>query len=229
MKILVLAAMEKEIRLLHNIIGDIEEHNVSGIPVVKGKIGNHEVIIAKTGIGKVNAALTAHQLIAGYHPDLVINSGVAGGLDLKMEVGTVLIADKVAYHDVWCGPGTEYGAADGYPVCFQPSLKVYDFLRNADCPDDNVVFGLLCSGDKFITTSEQVKEIKENFPNAVGCDMESGAIAQVCTASCVPFAVVRVLSDTPGSDSHLAQYAGFWDECTSKTFTMVRVAIENLN
>lgn len=218
MKILILSAMDKEQSLLLNTMGNAEESCVNGVKVYTGRIGNHEVYAAKCGIGKVNAALNTYKLVSALQPDLVVNSGVAGGVSGELKVGTVLIPDKVAYHDVWCGPGTVAGVADGYDLFFIPSEAFVQLGLDLYSGDANVRTGLICSGDKFIHTVEEVEQIKRIFPQADAVDMESAAIAHACTMLDTPFAIVRVMSDTPGAEENVSQYQNFWSEAPEKTF-----------
>lgn len=225
MRIAILAAMDKELNLLLSIMPGYEEIEIEGRKYYKGEIGGKEIIAGKCGIGKVNAALNTYRLIEAVNPDIVINSGVAGGASSNIKIGDVLIADKIAYHDVWCGPGTEYGAADGYDQFFIPSLKVVEKCRDNGI---NAVFGLICSGDKFISKAEEVAEIRSYFPEVLAVDMESAAIAQTCEQCKVPFLIVRVMSDTPGEGDNISQYKDFWGEAPKKTFSCVEQIIEDV-
>ena len=187
-----------------------------------GRIGDHEIVAMQCGIGKVNAAMRTQRMLEDHRPDLVINSGVAGGVDASMRIGEVLVPDRVAYHDVWCGPGTKYGEADGFPLYFRPREQDLEVMKGiAAQSDDKVKFGLLCSGDKFISTPAEVEEIKSHFADALGCDMESGAIAQACAEEGVPFLVIRVMSDMPGGGENISEYRNFWNDAPEKTFKTV--------
>lgn len=223
MKILVLAAMDKELQLIKNILDNSEEISVGDIVVEHGVISSHEIYAAKCGIGKVNAAINTLRLIEATHPDLVINSGVAGGAGIP--VGSVLVADRVAYDDVWCGPGTHYGEADGCPLFFLPSDNILILAKHLS---GDIRFGLICTGDKFISTPEEIRFIRSHFPDVQAVDMESAAIAQVCRAASVPFNIVRVVSDTPGEGENLSQYQNFWQDAPQKTFNVVKTLIEKL-
>lgn len=207
-----------------------QETKIGDQTVYEGRIGDHSIILAQCGIGKVNAALRTSALISNFRPDLVINSGVAGGVSEKMHIGDVLVADKVAYHDVWCGPGTEYGQADGCPLFFAPYKEGLDILQDMSDSSDTVIkFGLLCSGDKFIHTPEEVAEIRAAFSEALGCDMESAAIAQTCDKAGVPFLIIRVMSDMPGGGENISQYKNFWNEAPERTFATVSDLINRLH
>lgn len=228
MKILILVAMDKELNLLLNIMPDHKKLTNCNINYYEGKIGKHLVFAAKCGIGKVNSALNTLRLIREINPDLVINTGVAGGVDGELKIASVLIPDKIAYHDVWCGPGTKYGAADGYDVYFSPDKHVLEIAKNIFKNDAEVKFGLICSGDKFIHTQEEVLEIKNNFPDSKAVDMESASISQTATSESVPFAVIRVMSDTPGKGENISQYNNFWEKAPEKTFNCLVKLLNNL-
>ena len=100
MKIAILAAMDKEMALLEHIIEDPRPAEAEGVKSVIGRIGEHEVLLARCGIGKVNAALNTYRVIRTFAPELVINSGVAGGAG-GVEIGTLLVAGK--WHITMCG------------------------------------------------------------------------------------------------------------------------------
>lgn len=225
MKILILVAMDKELLLVREIMENPVNRDIDGMSVLHGSVYGHEIYLAKCGIGKVNAAVNAFRIVDSVHPDLVINSGVAGGAGIP--VGTVLVADKVAYSDVWCGPGTVYGEADGCPLYFVPDHRVTDLI-DQDKDETMIVTGLICTSDKFISTPEQISFIRSHFPEVKAVDMESAAIAQVCLLSHTPFNIVRVVSDTPGEGENLSQYEDFWSQAPRKTFNILKTILKNL-
>lgn len=228
MKILILAAMDKELNLLLNVMPQYNEIKNDSTTFYTGMIGNHLVYVAKCGIGKVNSALNTLRLIKEIKPELIINTGVAGGVDGELKIASVLIPDKVAYHDVWCGPGTEYGAADGYEVYLRPDKHVLDVSKMIFESDNDVKFGLICSGDKFIHTAEEVAEIKSKFPDSKAVDMESASISQTAVSEGIPFAIIRVMSDTPGKGENISQYKNFWGTAPEKTFNCLVKLLNNL-
>ena len=229
MKILIIAAMQKELDLILKQMPEYVTVVTGFAKCFSGRIGLHEVAVAKCGIGKVNAALSSSELVNALHPDLVINSGVAGGLDEKMSIGDILVADRIAYHDVWCGPGTKVGQADMCPLYYVPRDSELQTLCELACrPENRIKFGLLCSGDRFISTPEEVMNIKSSFPEAMACDMESAAIAQACHKRNVPFIAVRVMSDMPGGGENISEYTNFWNDAPVKTFGIVKDMIDRL-
>lgn len=229
MKILIIAAMQKEVDLILKQMPENKIAEIGDVQFHKGRIGAHDISVAQCGIGKVNAALRTWQLIEALKPDMVINSGVAGGLDEKMKIGDILVADRITYHDVWCGPGTITGQADGCPLYFSPRETELDVLKNMPgSQDKRMKFGLLCSGDIFISKPEEVSIIKSKFPDAMACDMESAAIAQACMKRNVPFVVIRVMSDMPGGGENISEYTDFWKDAPVKTFNAVKELIDRL-
>lgn len=227
MKIAVISAMEKEKALIEPMLTERTEEVKDGINIQLGQIDHHEVILAKCGIGKVNAAINTYKTIYNYRPDLVINTGVAGGASLRTEIGDVLMADYVAYHDVWCGPGTDPGVADGMDVFMECDPDVVR-LAHEVLDGKRLQVGLICSGDRFISEAEEVTEIRRLFPEVLAVDMESAAIAQVCCMEKVKFNIIRVISDTPGSGRNIDQYKNFWKEAPEKTFKLVESILRRI-
>ena len=227
MKIAIVSAMDKEMELILPMLSDKSEESILGTRVVKGKLGKNEIAVAKCGIGKVNSAINTYKIITALSPDLLINSGVAGGASYNTKIGDVLVADYVAYHDVWCGPGTQPGVADGMDVFMTCNPEIVNMSH--DIMDGHrLQIGLICSGDRFISEKEEVLEIRRLFPEVLAVDMESAAIAQVCTMSGVPFNIIRVISDTPGSGENIEQYKNFWKEAPEKTFHLVEAILKRI-
>lgn len=227
MKIGILVAMQKELKLLLPLVEDRKEIGIHGRIVTEGKIGSHQVALMQCGIGKVNAGVATSDLIDAFRPDLIINSGVAGGASADMHPLDVVMATGVAYHDVWCGPETAYGAAAGLAPVLLPDQSLIGLLRGLT-RNPKVKYGLICSGDKFISKAEEVAEIRAAFPDCIAVDMESGAISQVATMRGVPFNVLRVISDTPGEADNIAQYEHFWEDAPRESFSLLRSLLSAL-
>lgn len=214
--------MDKEISLLINLLENPVEENINNLKIWKGNVYHHVVCISKCGIGKVNSAISSFRLIEELKPDLVINSGVAGGAGTP--IGSLLVANKVTYNDVWCGPGTDYGQADGFPLFLVPSKEILEITQALDLPQ-----GLICSGDKFISTADEINFIRSKFPEVKAVDMESASIAQTCMFCKVEFAIIRVVSDTPGEGENINQYKDFWATAPGKTFSTINSILNKLN
>ena len=225
MKIGIIVAMRKELDLLLPLLNNSEDSRMGGFEFHRGKMGRHDVMVMQCGIGKVNAAMGTLMLVNHFAPNYVINSGVAGGADLSVNVMDVVAGARVAYHDVWCGPESELGQVQGLPLYFEGAKRLLDLV-----PDrDDIHKGLICSGDQFIDKKEDVNRIKGNFPEALAVDMESGAIAQVCFLSKVPFLALRVISDSPGaSHDNTKQYLDFWSDAPQESFALLKDIISRL-
>ena len=225
MKIGIIVAMRKELDLLLPLLHDSEESRMSGFEFHRGKVGRHDVMVMQCGIGKVNAAMGTLMLVNHFSPNYVINTGVAGGADSSVNVMDVVAGSRVAYHDVWCGPESELGRVQGLPLYFEGDKRLLELLPERK----DLHLGLICSGDQFIDKMEEVKRIKGNFPDVLAVDMESGAIAQVCHLTAVPFLALRVISDSPGaSHDNTRQYLDFWSDAPCETFNMVKEIITKL-
>ena len=217
MKFAIIVAMGKEMDLLRQLLDDVVERQLEHWRVYTGRMGDNEVVAMQCGIGKVNAAIGAWTIIHQFAPDCVINTGVAGGVGTS--VMDVVVGQRVAYHDVWCGPESVLGAVQGLPLYYEADESLLSRITRGP----KVKFGLICSGDSFIDRPEQVDTIKAHFPEVLAVDMESGAIAQVCHIAGVPFLSVRVISDSPGAVAdNTAQYEDFWAEAPQQTFHVIR-------
>lgn len=186
-------------------------------------VSGSDICLVRAGIGKVNAAISTINMISRFAPDCIINTGVAGGLDNCLDIMDVVAADRICYHDVWCGTGNEAGQVQGLPVYFDCDSGL---VGKASEFADHV--GLLCSGDQFIDSPEKGRAIKSKFPDALAVDMESAAIAQVCLLDKIPFIAMRVISDVPESGRNASQYDNFWETVSSSSFNAVIKLIEKI-
>ena len=221
MKIGVISAMESEHRRLTERLTDRNEVVVPGGQIfVEGRLGVNKMVLMQCGIGKVNAAVGALELIRSHRPQCIISTGVAGGIDEGLSVGDVVAGAECTYHDVWCGPGCEPGQVQGLPTRFAAHPTLLEHALKAVDPDGRVhiVAGLICTGDRFITDRSELADIKAKHPDGLAVDMESAAIAQVCHMRRVPFLSFRIISDTPGVDGHTQQYTDFWTELADRSF-----------
>lgn len=225
MKIGVLVAMTSEYEQLAALLIGANECIEGGISYLVGAVGGNEVVLHRCGIGKVNAAIGAAELIRSFSPDVLVSTGVAGGIDTCLAVMDVVVSSSLVYHDVWCGMGCEYGQIQGMPAQFTVPDKFWECAvalnSEIEC-STRIHAGLICTGDKFITDREELNAIKSDFPAGLAVDMESAAIAQACHIYGVPFVSFRIISDTPGVDNHIEQYENFWGEMAGRSFGVIR-------
>lgn len=225
MTIGIIAAMDKELELLKPMLKDLREEEKDGYRLFFGTAGEHTIVAMKCGIGKVNAALGTMTMLREAHPDMVINSGVAGSADSSVVQNDVVVGEQVAYHDVWCGPENPWGAVQGLPLFYEGAWDALVALPERS----EIKRGLICTGDQFVENAAQVKSIKDRFPSALAVDMESAAIAQVCHLREVPMLSLRVISDCPWSEKDKSEeYIEFWQSAPKHTFEIVRELISRL-
>lgn len=219
MKIGIIAAMDSEREQLAGLLKNTIHIDKGLFSYKEGTIGRNTAILMQCGIGKVNAAVGTVELIQQFHPDCIISTGVAGGIDKSLNLMDVVAADKIVYHDVWCGGNNEYGQVQGLPT-FLPTDKTLYRCALSLPADNHVKGGLICSGDKFISERKELDSIKAHFPEGLAVDMESGAIAQVCYLYKIPFISFRIISDTPNKESsaRFQEYLDFWKEMAGRSF-----------
>lgn len=215
MKIGILVAMDKEFDRLKAAVGE------------SGKIGNNTIVLAKSGMGKVNAAVKAVEMIKSESPDCLISTGVAGGLGENVDTMDVVVSRQVAYHDVWCGEG-EYGQVQGLPARFDCNKALCEATATIDAAPSKLHCGLIASGDQFISEREQEEKILSNFPDALAVDMESGALAHTCYLYKLPFISFRIISDTLRGENRYSDYENFWENVGDTSFTVIKKFLESL-
>lgn len=227
MKIGIITAMSSEQKRLANQLENPTERKEGPFTYTEGTIKNNTIILMQCGIGKVNAAAGAVEMIRNFAPDCIISTGVAGGIDSCLNVMDVVVSSRIVYHDVWCGEGNAYGQIQGLPLYFTGNETLYQCAISLDT-ETAIHGGLICSGDKFITDRQELETIKANFPEGLAVDMESASIAQVCHLYKVPFISFRIISDTPGAEKHLEQYKNFWGEMADRSFHVTEAFLKAL-
>ncbi|MBQ6236600.1 MAG: 5'-methylthioadenosine/adenosylhomocysteine nucleosidase [Bacteroidales bacterium] len=221
MKIGVIIAMDIEYRQMRDALGGDT-----------GRLGDNEIVLWQCGIGKVNAAIGTMRLVSQHRPDAIISTGLAGGIDEKMQVMDVLAASQSVYHDVDCGVGLgcQLGQVQGLPSRYDADKRLLGHAEEVPLEgDERLMTGLICTGDQFITDRDRLNVIKRNFPDGMACDMESAAIAQTCHLLGVPFLSLRVISDTPGrTDNHQQQWEDFLASMCDRSFHFVKRYLETM-
>lgn len=201
----IICAMEIELEKILLVTENKEETVISGKKYIKGSIYGKNIVASVSGVGKVNAAICAQSMILRFSPNIIINSGVAGGLSDTIATTDIVIADKVVQHDIDMTP---VGKNPGYiigldTVEIKCDKKITDALcRSVKKLGIHYETGTIASGDQFINGGEKVKYIKTVF-NASATEMEGAAIGQVCALNNVPFCVLRSISDKADSVSHI--------------------------
>lgn len=217
----ILTAMAVEFNQVAAMLKDTGTVQIGPQKFLVGTIGESRVVLLQCGIGKTNAASGVTNLIISFHPDCVISTGVAGGIDAKLKVMDVVIGQEVCYHDVYCGDNCDPGQVQGLPRHFRGDERLVSIATSLKT-DVRIVPGLICTGDQFVTERSELDVIKGKYPQGLAVDMESAAIAQVCHLWEVPFLSFRIISDTPGVDEHFDQYLNFWETMADKSFAVTK-------
>lgn len=204
-----IGALDEEISMLRADLDVTDEAVHAGITVTKGRFRGVDLVLAKCGVGKVNAAICAQMLIDLYNPSAVAFSGVAGGLVRNMAVGDMVIASHLIQFDVDL---TAFGRRHGElpdadrmiesdPGLVRIAGAAFDraFPDAADAP--GLMIGTVVSGDKFIKDSETLRWLQREF-SALATEMEGAALGYTCMLSKVPFVVIRGISDGAGESAH---------------------------
>ena len=230
MKIGIIGAMDEEVKILKEKIDNLNEEVIAGCEFYTGTIENREVILLKSGIGKVNAAMATTILIQIYQPNYIINTGSAGGFHKELKVGDIVISNQLRYHDVDATVfGYEYGQVPGMPASYLPDRKLVNIAQSCgDKMEVNVVTGLITSGDSFLSDLNRVNEIKQLFPELYAAEMEATAIAQVCSQFKLPFVVIRSLSDIAGHEAKIS-YDQFLETASINSANLVLLILKELD
>ena len=230
----IIGAMDTEIRMIREKMDRCRANSLYGLTFYQGRIGNFDVILAKCGIGKVNAARCAQILIDRSNPDYLINTGVAGGVGPGLKVGDMVLSTELVQHDfsmnaLGCVDGcqTLEGPKD-QPTWFHADealLARFEKTAREMAGESAIHRGRIASGDTFVANRAAQKRIYEAF-SALACEMEGAAIAQVAQAADVPFLVVRAISDLADGSAY-ESYAAFEQHAAALSAQMLLRFLEN--
>lgn len=207
----IIGAMEVEVVSLCQALTEHTVERHSGTDFHIGKLEGREVVIARCGIGKVAAAVTAEAMLLLYKPTLLLNTGVAGALSEGLSIGDLVISSCAIEYDMDTSPlGDPVGLLSGINIIRLPAEEgavscLWGVIKKSGCA---VRIGTVASGDRFVASSEEKARILSLFPDAAVCEMEGAAIAHTAYLNDTPFVILRAVSDT--ADGHA--------ECDYPTF-----------
>ena len=197
----IIGAMEVEVNTLIEATDVKEIRQIGDTFYYSGTMNGRNVVIAQCGMGKVHAGICAQMMITEFDAKYVINTGTAGALDAGLDIGDLVISTDAVQHDfdvTTLPPGYERGEipyTGKYSFEADSGLMQLAVRAAAECaPEVNMMQGRICSGDQFINSIAQKDEIIANF-GGLCCEMEGGAIAQVCYLNDVPFVIIRAMAD----------------------------------
>ncbi|CDQ18080.1 5'-methylthioadenosine/S-adenosylhomocysteine nucleosidase [Halobacillus karajensis] len=228
MAIGIIGAMDEEVELLKSKIQAPQEKEIAGSLFIEGSLHGHEVVLLKSGIGKVNAAMSTTILHEQYDIEAVINTGSAGGFARDLEVGDVVISSMVTHHDVDVTAFQyEYGQVPGMPAMYPADQNlVSQAMEAVKKTDANASKGIIATGDSFMQEEKRVDFVRGKFPEMIAAEMEAAAIAQVCFKYGTPFVVIRALSDIAGKESSVS-FDQFLPKAAENAALMIMEMVRN--
>ena len=206
-KIGIIVAMEEELEEILNIMNNIEEKEIYGLTFKTGQIEKNKVVVVKCGVGKVNAARVTQILIDTFNIKSVINVGSAGALNPFLNIGDIVIAEKLVQHDFDITAfDHDKGYITGVGDYIYSNIELIEKFKNAANnlkeKDYKIKTGIIATGDIFCTDIEMKNKIYSKF-DADCVEMEGAAIAQVCYLDKIPFIVIRSISDSPNGNNEI--------------------------
>ena len=226
----IIGAMDEEVASLKSVVENPQVSVIAGMEFYEGKLDGTDVVIVQCGVGKVNAGVCAHTLINQFGCTRIINTGVAGSLDAQIDIGDIVVSTDAVQHDF---TAEAVGFAKGeIPYTGLYAFPADETMREAAveaahtaAPEVHVFEGRICSGDQFIASKEQKERIIADF-GGLCCEMEGGAIAQVCYLNNTPFVIIRAISDK-ADDSEEMSYELFKEKAAERCAAIVRYMINH--
>lgn len=203
----IIGAMDEEVDQLKKMMTDVQVKTKACMDFYQGKMNGKDVVIVRSGIGKVNAGICAQILADDYKVDGIVNTGIAGSLRSEINIGDIVISTDAVQHDM-------DAIAFGYPKGQIPRMDVLSFaadeklcqIAEESCkkvlPELGIFRGRVASGDEFVAKKERKDAIVQEF-DAYCCEMEGAAIAQAAYLNQIPFVIIRAISDKADDSAHM--------------------------
>lgn len=226
----IVGAMDVEVTLLKNEMKIDRVTKVANKEYYIGKIGKTNVVVVKCDMGKVHAGICTDTLINRFGCTKIINTGVGGSLDDNLKMGDIVVSVDAVQHDFDTTPigfkrgEIPYTGLVAFKADEELMNKAYDAALKC-IKSAKVYKGRICTGDQFIFTKEQQNNITSMF-GGLCCEMEGGAVAQVCTINKIPFVIIRSISDSPGNTSK-SEYYETEDDYSIICAKVVKYMLEN--
>ncbi|AGB23365.1 methylthioadenosine nucleosidase [Mycobacterium sp. JS623] len=232
MTIGLICAIPQELAHLRTVLADPRSTHAAHTVFDTGTIDGHEVVLAGSGMGKVNAALVTTLLADRFGCRTIVFTGVAGGLNPRLTIGDIVVADFLIQHDAGMvenervqtyqpGHVPVINPTDrlGYPVDAELLDRVKQRLVGVSTPGQ-IVYGTVLSGDQYLNCEATRDRLRSQL-GGQAIEMEGGAVAQVCEAFGIPWLVIRALSDLAGGDA-LFDFTAFVDQAAESSATILR-------
>ena len=227
----IIGAMDEEVAKIKEQMEEVETKQIASMEFLKGTVKGHPVVVVRSGIGKVNAAMCTQILADIYHVDAVINTGIAGSLNADINIGDIVLSTDALEHDM-------DAVAFGYPVGQIPRMDTLSFKADEQLrktakeicekvnPDVTVFEGRVVSGDQFISDKQKKEWLIENFAGYC-TEMEGAAIAHAAYLNDIPFLIIRAISDK-ADDSASVDYPAFEAKAIEHSVRLLLALCEEL-
>ena len=227
----IIGAMDEEVQQIVNAMDIKKVESKASMTFNMGNLSGKDVVIVRSGIGKVNAAVCAQILVDDFNVDYIINTGIAGSLRSEIDIADIVISDDVLHHDM-------DASGFGYALGQIPRMETLSFKADArlialakdSCahviPEVGVHIGRIVSGDQFISNKEVKDKIISNF-SGYCTEMEGAAIAQAAYLNNVPFLILRAISDK-ADDSATMDYPTFEAQAIKHSVLLIRELVERI-
>ena len=226
----IIGAVDMEVDSLKREVRNAKTTSIAGMEFCEGLLDGVDVVIVKCGMGKVNAGTCAQLLINVFGAKRIINTGVAGSLDASINIGDIVVSKDVVQHDfdltpLGYAPGELFGiGSPSLPADANMCKSAVKAVRKC-APEVKVFEGRVCTGDQFISTKEQKSAIVAKF-GGLCCEMEGGAIAQICYQNKIPFVIIRAISDKADGSAKM-DYATFEQGAAIRCAAITRYMISH--
>ncbi len=229
-KLGIIGAMDEEVERLKEQMGKVNVQRIASMDFYEGKIGDKNLVVVRSGIGKVNAAICCQILINIYKIDAVINTGIAGSLRNEIDITDIVLSKDTLQHDM---DATGFGYDKGVIPRMERStflgdeklIKLAQEVCKKVIPEVGVHVGRVVSGDQFISDDKKKTEIVENF-GGYCTEMEGAAIGQVAYLNQIPFLIIRAISDKADHSAEM-DYAEFEKIAIDNTMKLLLGMIES--
>ncbi len=226
----IIGAMDEEVLEIKNALTDVSVETVTGMDFYRGKVNGKEVVVVRSGIGKVNAAVCSQILVDRFGVEAIVNTGIAGSLRAEINIGDIVLSTDSVQHDM---DATGFG----YPAGQIPRMDTFAFpadekllnLAKECCarvnPDIQAFTGRVVSGDQFISDKGKKQWLTETFDGSC-TEMEGAAIAQVCYLNHIGCLIIRAISDK-ADDSANMDYQEFEAKAIRHSVKLLLAIAEN--
>lgn len=228
----IIGAMDEEVSKIKDCLEDMQVTSVAAMDFYEGRLNGMNVVIVRSGIGKVNAAVCAQILVDRFDVAAIINTGIAGSLKNEINIGDIVLSTDAIQHDM-------DAVAFGYELGVIPRMDTSDFQASPDLiaiaensckqvlKNVGVFCGRILSGDQFISDKKKKDWLTENFAGYC-TEMEGAAIAQTAYLNRIPFLIIRAISDKADDSAHM-DYPAFEAMAIENSVLLMKEILKEMN